>query len=333
MTKKFSLIVCTYLRPQALLKLLVSVRNQSLYPNEILIIDGSTNDETQVILEENHFNNLKYFKVEPGQRGLTKQRNYGVNLVSKDSEIICFLDDDIVLTPAYFENLISTYSLHPDALAVGGYITNEVVWKKMSKQGNANTFYFDGWERKEPSRFKLRKKFGLEPDSPPGVLPTFAHGRSIGFLPPSGKVYPVELIMGGVSSYKKAIFDSLSFSTYFEGYGLYEDADFSLRIAKLGKLYVNTNAKLSHHHDASGRPNKFKYGKMVVRNGWYVWRVKYDNPSLKAQVKWNLTVLLLTIIRFFNVFTTKDKKEAFTETLGRKVGWLSLLFNKPKINS
>lgn len=332
MTKNFSLIICTYLRSQALLKLLISVRNQSLYPNEILIIDGSTNDETQVILKQNHFNNLKYFKVKPEQRGLTKQRNYGVNLVSKDSEIICFLDDDIVLTPAYFENLISTYSLHPDALAVGGYIANEVVWKKVSKQGNANMFYFDGWERKEPSRFKLRKKFGLEPDTPPGVLPTFAHGRSIGFLPPSGKVYPVELIMGGVSSYKKSIFDNLSFSTYFEGYGLYEDADFSLRIAKLGKLYVNTSAELSHHHDASGRPNKFKYGKMVVRNGWYVWRVKYEKPNFKAKVKWSLTVLLLTTIRFLNVFTTKDKKEAFTETLGRKVGWLSLLFNKPKIN-
>ena len=138
--------------------------------------------------------------------------------------------------------------------------------------------------------------------------------------------------MGGVSSYKKAIFDTLSFSANFEGYGLYEDADFSLRIAKLGKLYVNTNARLSHHHDASGRPNKFKYGKMVVRNGWYVWRVKYSNPSFKSRIKWNLTVLLLTTIRFLNVLTTNHRKEAFTEALGRIVGWLSLLFNKPKIN-
>ncbi len=171
----------------------------------------------------------------------------------------------------------------------------------------------------------------MQPDTSPGFLPTFAHGRSIGFLPPSGKIYRVEQIMGGVSSYKKEIFDRLSFSTYFEGYGLYEDADFSLRIAKLGKLYVNTGARLSHHHDASGRPNKFKYGKMVVRNGWYVWRVKYSKPSFKSRIKWNLTVLLLTAIRFLNVFTINHKKEALTETLGRKMGWLSLLFNTPKV--
>ena len=123
------------------------------------------------------------------------------------------------------------------------------------------------------------------------------------------------------------------FSTYFEGYGLYEDADFSLRIAKLGALYVNTSAQLSHHHDASGRPNKFKYGKMVVRNGWYVWRVKYPNPSLKAKIKWHTTAILLTKIRLLNVLTTSNKKDAFYESLGRIVGWFSLIFNTPKVES
>ena len=320
------------MRDEPLLELLKSVKTQTSYPYEILIIDGSINDKTQVALENNKFDNLKYFRVESQNRGLTKQRNYGVGLVSKESKVICFLDDDIVLTPDYFKNLIDTYRKHPDALAVGGYITNEVEWKKAGSEKANDKFYYDGWERNEPSRFKLRRKFGLRPDTPPGFLPTFAHGRSIGFLPPSGKIYMVEQIMGGVSSYKKEVFDMLSFSTYFEGYGLYEDADFSLRIAKLGKLYVNTSARLSHHHNPSGRPNKFKYGKMVVRNGWYIWRVKYSKPSYKSRVKWNLTVLLLMVIRFLNVFTTKHKKEAVTEALGRKMGWVSLLFNKPKIN-
>lgn len=328
---KFSLIICTYMRSDSLLKLLLSVKEQTLYPNEILIIDASLNDDTKAVLMNNNFENLKYFKVKEDNRGLTKQRNYGINLVSKVSEVICFLDDDIILTPDYFNCLIETYMKYPEALAVGGYISNEVEWKKTLDTKTADKFYYDGWERSEPSRFKLRSKFGLQPDTPPGFLPTFAHGRSIGFLPPSGKTYKVEQIMGGVSSYKQEVFNTLSFSTYFEGYGLYEDADFSLRIAKQGNLYVNTSAQLSHHHDASGRPNKFKYGKMVVRNGWYVWRVKYPKPSFKSLVKWHLTALLLTVIRLSNTFTTSHKKEAFTEFLGRILGWLSLLFNTPKV--
>jgi glycosyltransferase involved in cell wall biosynthesis len=54
---------------------LQSVQKQTVYPNEILIIDGSKDDATQTVLQLNFFDNLKYFKVLENERGLTKQRN------------------------------------------------------------------------------------------------------------------------------------------------------------------------------------------------------------------------------------------------------------------
>lgn len=320
------------MRSQPLLKLLKSVEMQTLYPNEILIIDGSVNNETEVVLKNNSFQNLKYYKVGSEDRGLTKQRNYGIKRLAESSEIVCFLDDDTVLDPKYFENIIGTYNERSNALAVGGYINNEITWEASDGRNNPNKFYYDGWMRDEPSRFKLRRKFGLLPDASPGFLPTFSHGRSVSFLPPTGKSYEVEMIMGGVSSYKVNVFDQIEFSTFFEGYGLYEDADFSLRLAKLGKLYVNTAAQLGHFHEASGRPNQYKYGKMVVRNGWYIWRVKYEKPSFKAGFKWYMTSILLTLVRATNMATSnsKKRKEAFTESLGRTIGLFSLIFKTPK---
>ena len=327
----FTLIVCTYMRPRPLLKLLNSVKLQTLYPNEILIIDGSTNEDTKVILEQNLFENLHYFQVSKEDKGLTRQRNFGVAQVAKDSEVICFLDDDTVLELNYFEEIMKTYAVFPAALGVGGYIINESKWIKVSDtyKPTIHEFAYDGWKQKDGSRFVLRKRFGLDSNMKPGFLPEFSNGRSISFLPPSGKIYQVEQLMGGVSSFRKSVFDNFKFSTYFEGYGLYEDADFTLRLSKTGKLYVNTNAQLGHYHDASGRPNKYQYGKMVVRNGWYVWRVKHPNPSLKSKLKWNAIVLLLTLIRFSNIFTSNKKMEAFTEFAGRTMGWLSLFINKP----
>ena len=329
----FSLIVCTYMRPQALLRLLQSVEVQTVCPNEILIIDGSTNSETEIVLKEKTFQNLKYFKVDNDHRGLTKQRNYGINLTSKASEIVCFLDDDIVLTATYFATLLNTYKLHPEALGVGGYITNEVSWRllKPSEKPTLKQFTYDGYVRSEGARFVLRKKLGLDANTHPACMPDFAHGRSVSFLPPSGKIYKVEQFMGGVASYRKKILDTQKFSEYFEGYGLYEDADFTLRLSKIGDLYVNTAAQLSHYHEPSGRPNKYTYGKMVVRNGWYVWRVKHPYPSLKARLKWHATSFLLTLIRYSNALTQSNKKEAFTEALGRTSGWFSLLIKKPKL--
>lgn len=321
------------MRPVPLLTLLQSVKEQTIYPNEILIVDGSTNNDTADILKTNQFQNLKYFKVPSEHRGLTRQRNYGIAKVENIIEIICFLDDDIVLTPTYFENLLNTYQSHPDALGVGGFIIDDTIsceYVGENYQPTSKEFYFDGWKRKEGSRFVMRKRFGLDSDCPPGFSSLYSHGRSVGFLPPSDKVYEVEQLMGGVSSFKKSVFETLQFSTYFEGYGLYEDADFSIRVAKKGKLYLNTTAKLNHYHDASGRPNKYQYGKMVVRNGWYVWRTKNPKPLLNARIKWHSITLLLTLVRFMNTFTTSKRKEAFTEAFGRTIGWLSLWFSKPK---
>jgi GT2 family glycosyltransferase len=320
------------MRPEPLLKLLQSVKKQSLYPDEILIIDGSTNQETEKVIKQHLFHNLIYYSVVPEHRGLTRQRNFGVQRVNKDIDIICFLDDDIVLENDYFEKLMDTYQKHPDALAVGGYINNETKWDWVGNDYKATVkeFCFDGWKRKDSSRFVLRKKLGLDSDCPPGYSCLYSHGRSVGFIPPSGKIYEVEMIMGGVSSFRKKVFETLQFSAYFEGYGLYEDADFTLRVAKIGKLYLNTTAKLNHYHDVSGRPNQYQYGKMVVRNGWYVWRVKNPRPTLNAKVKWHSITILLTLIRYSNAFTSSSKKEAFTEALGRTFGWWSLLFNTPK---
>lgn len=341
MNPKFSLIICTYMRVEPLATLLESVKRQTLYPDEILIIDGSTNDETAAHyrisdLEQSTrstLKNLRYYKVPPEDRGLTKQRNYGIARVASDIEIICFLDDDTILDDHYFKQLIGTYTIYPEALGVGGYITNEVNWFKTvpDQVFSENQFVYDGYLRTEGSRFMLRKKLGLAPDCPPGFLPSFSHGRSISFLPPSGKIYEVEQLMGGVSSFRKELFDRFSFSDYFEGYGLYEDADFTLRVSKEGSLYINTKATLTHHHDPSGRPNQYHYGKMVMRNGWYVWRTKHPKTSIKSTIKWHAISLLLTFVRLGNVITGPDRKKAATEAAGRLVGWCTLLFNKPKL--
>lgn len=318
------------MRSESLLALLNSVKNQTLYPDEILVVDGSLNLHTKQMIEANKFDNLKYFLVGKEHRGLTKQRNFGINEVSKNVDVVCFLDDDTVLEANYFEELINTYQRKRDAVAVGGYITNDVKWYQKEGDLNFDEFKIDGFIRKLGKRYTIRKKLNLLPDVAPGIMPTFSNGYPISFLPPVNKTYKVESFMGCAMSFKKQLFNNISFSTYFEGYGLYEDLDFCLRATKYGQLYLNTAAKLEHHHDASGRPNKFKYGKMVVLNGWYVWHVKYPKPKLKSRIKWNSIVFLQILLRSLNIFNTSNKKEAFTETLGRIVGVISLIFIKPK---
>jgi GT2 family glycosyltransferase len=330
---KFSLIICTYMRPQSVLQLLQSVREQTLYPDEILIIDGSTNQETENLLKENLFPNLHYFAVPPEHRGLTKQRNFGIEKVEKAMESVCFLDDDTILEKEYFKELIKTFQENQEVSGVGGVAINENGWSlaETNKKYDARRYYqWEGYVYKEGQRNVVRNYLGLQSNLGPGRMPDYSHGKTCGF-PLTGKTYEVDLLIGMSFAFRKKVFDSIRFSAYFEGYGLYEDADFSIRALRFGKNVINTKAQLSHFHHPSGRPNQYRYGKMVVRNGWYVWRVKNPKPSFNSKLKWHSITILLTLIRFSNTLTTSKKKEAFTEAIGRIVGWWTLLVNKPKI--
>lgn len=329
----FSLVVCTYMRPDSLVNLLKSVENQELYPDEILIIDGSTDKNTETALSQNKFKNLHYFLVSKGNRGLTRQRNFGISKLSSNADIVCFLDDDTVLEPDYFAEIIKTFQSEKNIIGVGGVAINEYKWKVQDSNViyNSNKYYlFENYVYKEGLRNVVRNYLGLASDLGPGKMPSYSHGRTCGF-PMTGKIYEVDLLIGMSMAFRKKVFENIQFSKFFEGYGLYEDADFSLRALQFGKNVVNTNAKLSHYHAASGRPNQYKYGKMVVRNGWYVWRIRNLNPNIKERFKWNLITILLNLIRFGNVLTEKNKKAALSEATGRTIGWWSLLFKKPKV--
>lgn len=327
----FSLVVCTYKRPKALTDLLLSVNKQMLYPNEIIIVDSSSDNATLNLNLESKFQNLSYFKVEEKDKGLTKQRNYGISKVQNSSEVVCFVDDDTVLERDYFKNIVSIFNDNKDITGVGGVAINENNWfeKKAVTYSKINYYTWNSYVVKEALRNKIRNVLGLQSHLPPGVLPEFGHGRTCGY-PLTGNIHVVDLLIGMSMSFRTDILNNIKFSTYFEGYGLYEDADFSIRAQKFGKNVIATNVRLSHYHNPSGRPNQYEYGKMVVRNGYYVWRLKYPNPSFKAKIKWHVITLLLAVIRLSNVITTNKRMEAFTEFLGRIVGWGSLFFNKPK---
>jgi len=318
----FSLIICTYKRAESLKRLLDSVNQQSLYPDEIIVVDGSPDDLTSLLLKSDPFKNLKYFKVNSSDRGLTKQRNYGI-AQSAEVDIICFLDDDIVLLPDYFSGLIASYH-QVNAIGIGGWIEDDTKWQKVATdfRPSKDTFVFDHYQRKLGMRHALRKRLHLEPDKPPGWMPDFSHGYSTGFLPPSGKIYEVEYFMGGVSSYRKELFQEITFSSYYQGYGLYEDMDFCLRASRLGKLYLHTGAKVLHLHEEAGRPNFYKYGKMVVINGFRVWRLKFPKPSAKAKGKWYIITLLLTFIRLINFL--QGDKSGLEDFKGRVSGLINL---------
>ncbi|MEA2558543.1 MAG: hypothetical protein QOH06_47 [Acidobacteriota bacterium] len=320
-----SLIICTYRRPAPVRRLLEAVAAQIRRPDEVLVVDASLETDTE---EAVRGLGVIYERVPPEERGLTRQRNWGI--ARAHGNLIAFLDDDTVPEPGYFEEILACFERHPDAVGVGGYISNEVDWRRGGGKPSLSVYRNGEWERREDFRWRLRRIAGLDSSSEPGRMPASGHGRPTGFVPPDGADHPVEFFMGGAAAWRRDLLEKVSFSPWFQGYGLYEDMDFCLRARRHGSLWLCTRARLAHLHDVAGRPHRFRYGEMVVRNGWRVWRLRWPSPPWVDRSRWWATTLLLAVCRLGDAVRGPERTAALTEALGRFWGSVTLLWDRPE---
>jgi GT2 family glycosyltransferase len=319
--RRLSLIVCTHRRPREVELLLRSVAAQSRLPDETLLVDASPDDGTREVANAfRGLEGLRYRAAPPEHRGLTRQRNFGLGLV--EGEFVAFLDDDTVLEPTYFAELLACLDRHGDAVGAGGRITNLTRWHPRSADGPAplGRFRIGEWERREDLRWIVRKCLRLAEVARPGTMPPSGHGRSVGFLPPDGRDHEVEFLLGGAALWRRRLFEKVRFSERFEGYGLYEDLDFCLEARRFGRLMLCTRARLEHHHASDGRPPGFDYGRMVVVNGWHVWRKRWPAPPASARRRWWATTLLLAACRLGDAVRGPARGRALLEAVGRVWG-------------
>ncbi len=301
---------------------MAAVEQQDRRPDEVLVVDASTGDATRRAVDKHVTTTggaVAHLSVDPADRGLTRQRNLGIK--RSTGTIVSFLDDDTVPAPSYFAEVLACFDRHPTAVGVGGAI-DEGGWKPARPGPPGRGWYrYDGWERPEGPRWRLRRILGLAPAEPPGYLPRSGHGRPVAFLPPTGRDYPVEFLMGGASSWRRSVLRTHQFSPRFEGYGLYEDLDFCIDVRHEGGLVLCTRARLRHDHDPAARPHQARYGRMVVENGWYVWRRRWPAPSRADRARWWLITLLLVAVRLVNGLGSEGRG-AVSDAAGRCLGMM-----------
>lgn len=119
-----SLIICTYNRdkylPQALDSIAAQNFNKSLF--ELIVIDNNSTDRTGIIVKEfiaSHpgLHATYYFEE---RKGLGFARNRGLKEAS--GNILCYVDDDAILSTGYLKSVDSFFSLYTDAVGAGGKV-------------------------------------------------------------------------------------------------------------------------------------------------------------------------------------------------------------------
>lgn len=196
-----AVVIPTKNRPEDLVRAIESVKRQSYHPNEIIVVDQSSVNvmraKIEHLLRRDGNIKLKYI-FDRSLTGLTSAKNLAIKL--SESDVLLFIDDDIVLDEKFLEVLCAVYSKYPELDGVGG-LTVLPSHKSSALRRKAALFFQVG-----PFRdFRAVLQAGYMRDR---------------------EIIRTWLLSGGLSSLRREVFEKIWFNDNLTGASPIEDFDF-----------------------------------------------------------------------------------------------------------
>lgn len=225
----FTVIIPTKNRPDDLMKAVQSVLEQTTLPLELLIVDQSLDNSSKALIYDlikDRSDLIITYIHDQTISGLVAAKDFGSRIAK--GNIICFLEDDVVLDPHYIEELARGFTEFPNMVGCSGVITNHPIRSTISKY-IFNIFHLGIFFDPRPQVFEKYRELG-------------------------DKLISSRKLSGGLSAWRCEVFKYVPFDLE-SGFHLFEDIDFSTRVAdRYGEqLYINPLARLEHHYSQVNR--------------------------------------------------------------------------------
>jgi GT2 family glycosyltransferase len=302
-----SVVIPTYYRPDDLVRLLDNLNQQVLLPSECVIVDGApaeeraSEEQVAAFIDRARFM-VRYFRSE---RGTARQRNFGVQQAC--FELICFIDDDMILEPTCLKELAAAFD-HGDDGQVGGVLAFTV-----------NQSVPDSRRWRWHRRIRLFFK-----DLTPGRYHRCGQAVPNYLQPPFKGVRIIELMGTQCAMWRKQVAEEFPFDDFFTDYGTGEDGHMSLRAGKSYLLLHCGDAHCYHLHSPGGRDNPRLQGFKTVYNYHFIWcDIITDRTWRDTIAFWSFQVLQAGLLAFHGI--VKLRAANFLQILGRIQGAFSAI--------
>lgn len=290
-----SIIIPTLNRYNDLKNTLKSIENQSILPFEIIIIDQS--DNFIDIKKDFLLLNILQYKFEIKSSALA--RNYWIEKLSKNSEIVIFLDDDVILLDNFLANIIDFFNKNKEAK---WWVANiESPTRKISLIKKIWFFLLTLWLRFNET-FVTKWWFNVMPFKNPDNITN------------------IEWTSWCWMFFRKSIINEwFRFENRFMKYSLMEDVFFSYAINYKypNSLFFVPNIRLVHLESPASRiPNESKIYQNIIHRYYFV---KKFNLSIFAYI-WTIFIFFIfdiinykklsIILYYYNwfIYILKNKK-------------------------
>lgn len=275
-------VIPTLNRPIDLGKAVTSILSQTRLPDELIIVDQSNDDESlirvKLLMAEYDEIKLNYIH-DAAISGLVAAKRVAVNCAEGD--IVCFLEDDIVLEDDFIEQLLQGFSDKPDMMGCCGIVTN------MPSQLFIHKFIFQLFHR------------GIYRDKRVGIYGKI-EGRG-------HKLVASKMLSGGLSAWRREVLNEVPFDPT-NGFFMLEDVDFSTRVEKRfgPHLYINPNARLEHHCSPVNREALAPRHRRKLVEYIKFYKNRRDWPTATVSLLW-----LLLGVFFESVFKSISKRSVW----------------------
>lgn len=254
-----SVIVPTKNRGEDLVNFIKSLSMQSTLPSELIVVDQSDDFQHIDYCKKLIPTGIKLTYIHDKKiSGLVEAKYVGYLMSSND--IICFLEDDLLLDYCFIEKIFSGFQLYPEMIGCSGLIVNKPDY------GIFYRFFYNLFHR------------GMFYD------PRITIGNKS-----SDKFTLCHILSGGISSWRAFVFDVVPFelNNYFF---MLEDFDFSSRVhAKdLGPCFVNTEAKVTHLYSPVNRPKEVLRLKIKTKEYVLFYRLRKNSKFSFCSFLWLL---------------------------------------------
>jgi GT2 family glycosyltransferase len=237
-----AIVVPTRNRHELVESLLENLNSLDCSPSQIIIIDSS--DEPAPSIMARSANNIVYRHVQI--RSAAVQRNIGMLLIEKETEFVCFLDDDVIVPTDYLSTLISRME-EEKAIGISGLAINASASLRDLPKGLVGFVH----------------RIFLLDSKREGVL--LRSGINIPVRKPNQGIKYVDWLIG-CSIWERNRISGLTFESNLTGQSLGEDVIFSFKASKLGILVVDSNIVINHLESPISRPTEFEFWEMWVVN-------------------------------------------------------------------
>jgi len=294
---KIAFVVPTKDRPDDLRRMLKSVQVQSVHPEHLIIVDGST-VPMENLSEEFPDLNIEQVRVYPPS--LSRQRNAGMERIGVSITLAGYLDDDLVLEDGALEAMLSFWEqASPN---VGGAVFNIIDVRRPYGTWLKSLFLMDSWRRG-------------------AILRSGYHTM----ICPVSETTHVQWLFGGATVWRREVIDNFSYDEWFGGTGFLEDVDYSYRVGRTYKLVAVAHARVQHLSPPVKRDKNFLLGQWQVINRLYFVRKYADLSTVLCY--WALFGQLL--INTGKSFVSVDAA-LFQRALGNVSGIATVIKGKPE---